>query len=139
MATESAAPREFFTGNRRHRRILYRVQMSSPFKHGRDTDIIDGVYADTAGEPLGRLIVPDTGRTPDSFLVLPDEEIPLVHVEAALEADIRVSGYEQLFGLLYDPGERPVEGVAEMGDRWVAGDLVVYPFETDEEALEAQG
>ncbi len=138
MATRSEAPREYFTGDRRHRRILYRVQMSSPFKHDRDIDIIDGIYADTGGEPLGRLIVPDTGRTPDAFLVLPHEDIPLVHAEAALEADSRVSGYEQVFGLLYDPGEEPVQGVVDMGERWAAGDLVVYAFETDQEALEAQ-
>jgi len=29
--------------------------------------------------------------------------------------------------------------VRDTGDRWESGDLVVYTFETDEEALVAQG
>ncbi|GMV84520.1 MAG: hypothetical protein AMXMBFR80_03780 [Dehalococcoidia bacterium] len=138
MAADSETPREYLTGNRRHRRILYRALMRRPFRHDLDTDIIDGIYRDTEGEPLGRLIAPDGPNPLDRFLVLPDEDIPLVHVESALDADTRVGTYEQVFGLLYDPGETPVQGVRETGDRWEGGDLVIYTFETDEEALEAQ-
>jgi hypothetical protein len=138
MATDSETPREYLTGKRRHRRILYRALMRRPFRHDLDTDIIDGIYRDTEGDPLGRLITPDDPHPLDRFLVLPDEDIPLVHVESALEADTRVGTYEQVFGLLYDPGETPVQGVRETGDRWESGDLVIYTFETDEEALEAQ-
>lgn len=139
MATDPATPPEFLTGNRRHRRILYRVLMRRPFRHDLDTDIIDGLYRDTEGAPLGGLVSAETPVPPDRFLVLPDEGIPLVHVESALEADSRIEQYEQVFGLLYDPGETPVDGVKEMGDRWESGDMVIYTFETDEEALEAQG
>ena len=139
MAIDPATPREYLTGDRRHRRILYRVQMSRPFRHDRDTDIIEGTYRDTEGEPLGRLIATETPPPLDRFVVLPLEDIPLVHVESALEADGRVTGYEQVFGLLYDPAETPAQGVRDTGDRWESGDLVVYTFETDEEALVAQG
>lgn len=138
MAAESETPREYLTGNRRHRRIMYRALMRRPFRHDLDTDIIDGIYRDPEGDPLGRLIAPDGPAPIDRFLVLPDEDIPLVHVESALEADGRVGAYEQVFGLLYDPSETPVQGVRETGDRWESGDLVIYTFETDEEALEAQ-
>jgi hypothetical protein len=137
MATDQAIPEDYLTGNRRHRRIMYRVQMRSPFKHDRDTDVIDGVYRDPEGDTIGRLIMVEPGR-PDLFLVIPEEAVPLVHVEAALEADSRAASYDRVFGLLYDPGEVPLAGVREMGDRWEAGDLVVYTFEADEEALEAQ-
>ncbi|MCO5201172.1 MAG: hypothetical protein M9925_05670 [Chloroflexi bacterium] len=139
MATDSATPGEYLTGNRRHRRILYRALMRRPFRHDLDTDIIDGTYRDTEGEPLGRLIAAESPPPLDRFVVLPHEQIPLVHVESALEADGRVSGYEQVFGLLYDPAETPSQGVRDTGDRWESGDLVVYTFETDEEALVAQG
>ncbi len=138
MAADSETPREYLTGNRRHRRILYRALMRRPFRHDLDTDIIDGIYRDTEGDALGRLIAPDGPNPLDRFLVLPDEDIPLVHVESALEADTRVGTYEQVFGLLYDPAETPVKGVRDTGDRWESGDLVIYTFESDEEALEAQ-
>jgi hypothetical protein len=139
MATDPATPREYLTGERRHRRILYRVQMERPFRHDEDIDIIEGIYRDPEGEPLGRLIAAETPPPLDRFVVLPDEDIPLVHVESALEADGRVTSYEQVFGLLYDPSETPAQGVRDTGDRWESGDLVVYTFETDEEALLAQG
>ncbi|HQW52259.1 MAG TPA: hypothetical protein PL082_09400 [Tepidiformaceae bacterium] len=139
MATDQETPSEYLTGDRRHRRILYRAELGRPFRHDHDTDILDGIYRDAEGDPLGQLITEEQRGPLDTFLVLPDEGIPLVHVEASLEADGRVSAYEQVFGLLYDPGEAPAAGVRETGERWESGDLVVYVFETDEEALEAQG
>lgn len=137
MATNDTVPAEYLTGGRRHRRIAYQVEMRRPFMHSRDLDIIEGEYADREGDRIGRLIVAEggDGRT---FLVLPEETIPLVHVEATLDADRRVASYTQAVALLYDPEEAPAEGVKELGDCWEAGDLVAYVFETDDDALEAQ-
>lgn len=123
---------------RKHRRIAYRVEIR-PFRHGRDTDLIEGFYRDREGRIIGRLLLADQPHELlEVFLVIPDESLPLVHVEASLDADRRVRSYEQVFGLLYEPSEEPAPGVRENGDRWEAGDLVVYTFETDEDALTAQ-
>jgi hypothetical protein len=123
---------------RKHRRIAYRVRMARPFRHSQDDDIIDGVYRDSDGGSIGLLIPAEDGDTaPQAFLVVPNEDLPLVHVEAAFENDHRISGYEQVFGLVYDEGEAPAPGVAATGDRWDA-DVVVFTFESDEEALTAQ-
>lgn len=129
-------PPDFLTGGRRHRRIAYRVTFGEPSRHRRPPDMMEGLYRDREGDVLGRILVQED--PPEGFLVLPLEEIPLVHVEAQLEGDKRLSGYEQVFALLYEPSEEPAAGVAENGERWESGDLVVYAFETDDEALEAQ-
>ena len=117
--------------------MVYQVEMRRPFIHSRDGDIIEGQYVDGEGEPIGPLLTTERGDD-NRFLVLPEESVPLMHVEATLEADRRVAGYTQGVGLLYDPGETPIGGVREMGERWEAGDLVVYVFETDDDALTAQ-
>ena len=134
---ESSEP--FVTGNRRHRRIAYRGSLAAGFSRDADSDMIDGEYRDGEGDLVGRLILEQRRHeAARAFLVIPQEDIPLVHVEAALEADHRITGYEQVFALLYRPGEVPAKGVRETGDRWDDGELVAYTFETDEEALEAQ-
>jgi hypothetical protein len=139
MTTQSTTPGAFMTGNRRHRRIAYRATFTLPFKH-EDTDLIEGVYRDREGDPLGRAILEQRRHeAPLAFLVLPEEEIPLVHVEATLDADPRIGEYDQVFALLYGADEEPLAGVRDTGERWDDGELVVYAFETDEEALEAQG
>ncbi len=125
--------------SRKHRRIAYRVQLNRPFRHSEDTDIIDGVYSDGTNGEVGPILLPSGDHDRTALLVLPAEDIPLLHVEAAFDSDHRVQAYEQVVGLLYDPGEPVVAGVRENGDRWDAGDLVVYTFETDEDAVEAQG
>lgn len=137
MATNDAAPQKYLTGHRRHRRIVYQVEMRRPFMHSRDLDIIEGEYRDREGDLIGQLVM-NEGGDDNTFLVLPEENIPLVHVEATLEADRRVVSYTQAVGLLYEPEETPVKGVRELGERWEAGDLVVYVFETDDDALAAQ-
>lgn len=139
MAALPNANDAFVTGNRRHRRIAYRGWLDAPFSRDSDSDMIDGEYRDVEGDLVGKLILEQRRHeAARAFLVIPEEDIPLVHVEAALEADSRISGYEQVFALLYRPGEAPVKGVSDTGDRWDDGELVAYTFETDEEALEAQ-
>lgn len=125
--------------SRKHRRIAYRVQLNRPFRHAEDTDIIDGVYGDGSNGPLGPILLPSGDHDRTALLILPAEDIPLLHVEAAMDKDHRVESFEQVVGLLYDPGEPVSPGVRDTGDRWDAGDLVVYTFESDEEAVEAQG
>ena len=140
MAALPEANDAFVTGNRRHRPIAYRGWLDAPFSRDSDSDMIDGEYRDLEGDLIGQLILEQRRHeAARAFLVIPNEDIPLVHVEASLEADSRISGYEQVFALLYRPGESAVQGVREMGDRWDDGELVAYTFETDEEALEAQG
>lgn len=129
----------FVTGGRRHRRIAYRGALTAGFSRDADSDMIDGEYRDSEGDVIGRVVLEQRRHeTARAFLVIPEEDIPLVHVEAALERDHRVTGYDQVFALLYRPGDVPAMGVSEMGDRWDDGELVAYTFETDEEALEAQ-
>ena len=138
MTIEAKLPDPFLTGNRRHRRIAYRAALARPFEHG-DTDLIDGHYRDPAGELLGRVILEQRRHeAPQAFLVIPEEAIPLVHVEARLEADPRAGGYDQVFALLYRAGEVVGRGVHELGERWDDGEIVAFVFESDEEALEAQ-
>lgn len=125
--------------SRKHRRIAYRVQLNRPFRHSEDTDIIDGVYSDGTNGALGPILLPSGDHDGRALLVLPEEDIPLIHVEAAMDNDHRVDSFEQVFGLLYDPDEPVPGGVGGVGDRWDAGDLIVYTFESDEDAVEAQG
>jgi hypothetical protein len=139
--TTAQQPRDpFLTGDRRHRRIAYRASLVVPFDRESDGDMIDGEYRDAEGDFVGRMFFQQRRDEPSrTFLVIPEENIPLVHVEATLFADHRVGSFDQVFGLLYHSGEGPVGGVRDMGDRWDDGEFVVYTFETDEEALEAQG
>jgi len=140
MATETRTPDPFMTGNRRHRRIAYRASFARPFDHDDDQDLIEGVYRDREGDLVGRAILEQRRHeAPLSFLVIPEEDIPLVHVEASLDSDGRVGSYDQVFALLYRSGEPVARGVREMGERWDDGEFEVYAFESDEEALEAQG
>ncbi|MEO8541237.1 MAG: hypothetical protein ABI577_15965 [bacterium] len=140
MSTMPHSEDAFVTGDRRHRRIAYRGALVGTFTRDADSDMIDGEYRDSEGDVIGPMLTEQRRHEEArAFLVIPNESIPLVHVEAALEGDHRVGGYEQVFALLYRPGETPVRGVHEMGDRWDDGELVAYTFETDDEALEAQG
>lgn len=135
MATVEPPPGAL-TGHRRHRRIAYRAEFTEPLAHTRAPYLVEGVYTDAEGRRIGPVFTNED--PPEAFLVLPDEDVPLVHVEAALDADPRVASYEQLVGLLFDPLEAVPRGVAETGERWENGELVVYTFESDEDALEAQ-
>lgn len=139
MSIEAKTPDPFMTAGRRHRRIAYRASFARAFNH-EDTDLIEGIYNDREGDPLGRAFLEQRRHeAPQAFLLLPEESVPLVHVEATLEADPRVGSYDRVFSLLYRSEETPVREVREMGERWDDGELLVYAFETDEEALEAQG
>jgi hypothetical protein len=113
--------------------------MTRPLRLAEDSDLVDGAFLDNGGRVIGPLILAEpAGRHPDSFLVIPDEDLPLVHVEAAFENDHRVSGYEQVIGLIYDRSETPSGTVAVTGDRWDGAEVVIYTFETDEDADEAR-
>ena len=138
MATEALRPDPFLTGDRRHRRIAYRATFGRSFDH-EDTDLIEGVYRDPEGDVIGKVMLEQRRHeAPQAFLVIPEEEIPLVHVEAKLDDDPRVGAYDQVFALLYRADETPEKGVSDTGERWDDGELVAYAFESDEEALEAQ-
>ena len=138
MATEALRPDPFLTGGRRHRRIAYRATFGRSFDH-EDTDLIEGVYRDPEGDVIGKVMLEQRRHeAPQAFLVIPEEAIPLVHVEAKLDDDPRVGAYDQVFALLYRADETPAKGVSDTGERWDDGELVAYAFESDEEALEAQ-
>ena len=140
MVTLPESKDPFLTGDRRHRRIAYRGSLVTQFQRDADSDQIDGDYRDAEGDLIGRMILEQRRREEaHAFLVIPEEDIPLLHVEAALESDHRVGSYDRVFVLLYRTGETPLEGVSEMGVRWDDGEVVAYAFETDDEALEAQG
>jgi hypothetical protein len=119
---------------RKHRRVAYRVGVSRHFERSRDSDRIDDVYRDAEGDRIGAIFA----KGPDLLLVLPDESIPLMHVEAAFESDHRITDVEPVVALIYEIDEAPVRGVRDSGDRWESGDAILYAFATDEEALEAQ-
>lgn len=139
MATKTSTPDPFMTGNRRHRRIAYRASFARPFDH-EDTDLIEGIYRDQEGDVIGKALLEQRRHeAPMAFLVIPEEAIPLVHVEATLDADHRIGSFERVFALLYRSDQVPSSGVRDTGERWDDGELVVFAFETDEEALEAQG
>lgn len=125
---------------RRRPRLAYLVRMSRPFRHEEDTDLIDGLYVDHEGEPLGALVLRDRRGDPlDTFLVVAAPGVVAVHAEGAFEADHRVTSYERLAALVYGPEEEPAAGVQRNGDRWDTGDEVVFTFETEDDAVLAQG
>jgi len=126
--------------HRRRPRTAYLVRMSRPFRHEEDTDLIEGVYSDQEGEPLGAIILREQrGESPDTFLVVTASAVVAVHVEGCFEADHRVTSYERLAAVVYQPEDTPPPGVERDGERWDTGEEVVFTFESDEDALLAQG
>lgn len=122
----------------RHRQVAYRVDFSRPITRDRSEDLFFGDYTDPEGDRLGQLVhrAHDPGST--QGLLIPDESIPLVHVEAALEADHRVTSYDMVVALVYEAGEEPPTVVVETGDAWEAGGLRIFLFEDDEAAAIAR-
>lgn len=126
--------------HRRRPRIAYLVRMSRSFRHDEDTDLIDGVYVDQEGEPLGAIVLREQrGGPPDTFLVVAAPGVVAVHAEGVFEADHRVTSYERLAAVVYPPEVTAPPGVERDGERWDTGEEVVYTFESDEDALLAQG
>lgn len=143
MAGTPTRSQELRGGAQRARKVArtaYFVRLTRPFRHDEDPDLIEGIYNDNEGERLGAAVFAAEERAGllDTLLIIPDREVALVHAEASLDADHRVDSYEQVAALLYAPEEAPPRGVIELGDRWDAGDMVVYTFETEDDARAAQ-
>ncbi len=135
MATKTVDGEEMV--ERKHRRMGYVVTLRRAFRPEDDTDLAEGLYRGPGGDALGQVFL-RANRSGETFLLLTEESMPLVHAEAALEADHRVDSYEQAVALVYEVGEMAPEGVIEEGERWSDGDAVVFIFGTDEDALAAQ-
>lgn len=118
-----------------HRQIAYRVDFSSPITKDSE-DLYFGHYTDPEGDRLGQML----HRMPESTqgLLIPDESIPLVHVEATLEADHRVTTYGMVVALVFEDGAKVPPVVVETGDRWDTGGLHIFLFEDDEAAAIAR-
>lgn len=119
----------------RHRQVAYRLEFAHPIsREPSDEDLFFGSYADPEGELIGQLV--HSRHHPESTqgLLIPDETIPLVHVEAALEADHRVTGFDMVVALVYEADETPPAVVVETGDRWDAGGMHIFLFEDDDAA-----
>lgn len=118
----------------RHRQVAYRLEFTRPITKEKSEDLFFGDYADSEGERLGQLVHRAHDRAATQVLLFPDESIPLVHVEASLEADHRVTGYGMVVALVFEAEETPPAAVVETGDRWDAGGMHIYLFEDDEAA-----
>jgi hypothetical protein len=123
----------------KHRQIAYLVEFAHPITRDRDADLFFGEYTDAAGHRIGRLLRPRHDPESTNALLVPDEEVPLMHVQASLDADHLVTSFGMVVALIYRPEETPPEGVVESGDRWDAGDMRIYLFEDDEAAALARG
>jgi hypothetical protein len=132
--TEQAMTSELPTSER-HRQIAYRVEFSGPITKDSE-DLYFGHYADPEGDRLGQMLhrLPETTHG----LLIPDESIPLVHVEAALESDHRVTTYGMVVALVYEAGAKLPPAVVETGDRWDTGGLHIFLFEDDDAAAIAR-
>lgn len=120
-------------------RLAYLVKMERPFRHSEDDDLIDGVYIDHNGDPVGLVVFADgCGAGPDQFLIVTVRDVGAVHAEGALDSDHRISSYEPVSALVYDPEDTLPRGVERNGDRWDTGSEVIYTFECDEDAILAQ-
>lgn len=117
----------------RHRQIAYRVEFWQPISKQAE-DLCFGDYTDPEGDRLGKLLHRGHASGDTQGLLIPDEAIPLVHVEAALEADHRVTTWEMVVALVYTSGEQPPATVVETGDRWDSGELRIFLFDDDESA-----
>lgn len=119
----------------RHRQVAYRLELAHPISKERsDEDLFFGSYADPEGDHLGQLVHRAHDRASTQGLLIPEETIPLVHVEAALEADHRVTGFDMVVALVYEADEIPPAVVVETGDRWDAGGMHIFLFEDDDAA-----
>jgi hypothetical protein len=87
---------------------------------------------------VGRLMHGHGDADATRALLIPDEAVPLMHVQATLDADHQVVAYDMVVALLYAPGEDPPPGVIEAGDRWDSGDMRIYLFEDDDAAAAAR-
>jgi hypothetical protein len=122
----------------KHRQIAYRVELSRGITRDTGEDLFFGVYRDPEGGRVGRFLYRRHEAAPSCGLLIPDEAIPLMHVEEALDTDHRVSSFGMAIALIYRRGEQPHAGVVEMGERWDAGDLRIFLFEDDETAAAAR-
>ena len=122
----------------RHRQVAYRLEFARPITKEKSEDLFFGDYADPEGERLGQLVHRAHDPAATQVLLFPDESIPLVHVEASLEADHRVTGYGMVVALVFKAGEEPPAVVVETGDRWDAGGMHIFLFEDDDAAAIAR-
>ena len=114
----------------------YLVRMERRFNHDEDSDLIEGIAIDPEGDRYGTIILREQrGEEPDTFLVLPDAGVPDVHAEASLDADHRTVSYEPVAALVFASEAAPPPRTVELGERWDAGDIAVYAFETEDDAL----
>lgn len=122
----------------KHRQIMYLVDFAHPLTDRFDGDLFEGEYRDHEGGVIGRVLHRRNDPRPTRGLVVPDESVPLVHVESALDADHGIDSFAMVIALAYGPGEDPPDGVADTGDRWDIGAVHVYLFEDDEAAALAR-
>lgn len=122
----------------RHRQVAYRLEFTRPITRESAEDLFFGHYNDPEGDRLGQLVHRAHDPASTHGLLIPDESIPLVHVEAALEADHRISGYDMVVALIFEADETPPTVVVETGDPWVASGMRIFLFEDDEAAAIAR-
>lgn len=112
--------------------LAYLVELARPLHH-EDDDLNSGRYHDANGDAIGEAIF---GRYDQSgrFLLIVDDAMSAVHVEAVLDADHRVEDFERRAVMRYgEPSEAPA-GIREDGDAWISGEYVAYVFGSEEEA-----
>lgn len=122
------------TADQKHRRIVFRLEFTHPVTRERDEDLYFGDYSDSKGQRLGELVHQRGDNTSSHAVLIPDEDIPLMHVEASLDADHTVSSFDMVVALAYGPDETPPSGVESMGEPWDASPTKLFLFEDDEAA-----
>ncbi len=122
----------------KHRRVAFRLEFSHLLTRERDEDLYFGDYADAKGHRIGQLIHARHNPESTHAVLIPDEDVPLMHIESSLDADHAVASYDMVIALVYEPSEKVPSGVDETGDLWDAGPIRVYLFEDDEAAALAR-
>ncbi|MEP7216302.1 MAG: hypothetical protein ABI782_08615 [Anaerolineaceae bacterium] len=120
-----------------HRAHLgFLVDLARPLHH-QDDDLVGGRFLDANGDFVGEVLL--EGRNPPRrFLLVVEDDMPAMHVEAVLENDHRVAGAARCAVLRYGESATVPAGVSRDGDLWDSGAYKAFAFGSEEEARTAE-
>lgn len=116
--------------------LAYLVDLARPLHH-QDDDLNGGRYHDANGDSIGEAIFGIFEQN-EQFLLIVDDDVAAVHVEAVLDADHRVEDFGRRAVMRFSqPSEAPA-GVRQDGEEWLSGEYVAYVFGSEEDARLAE-
>lgn len=120
-----------------HRAHLgYVVDLARPLHH-EDDDLAGGRFHDANGDSLGEVIF-DTASPSLRFLLVVEDDMAAVHVEAILDADHRVESFAHRAVMRYGDRSEASAGIRDEGEAWESGEYVAFVFESEADARAAE-